>query len=208
MPPPGGFRILSITPSEQSTTESQSVTVRLDTNPRFLVDYGEQSVQMIDQPVLEIGSQTVPLDTYLGHGQFQGTVGSGLEAGRYEIRVKLGDGREATLPDAYEVKPAEEPVPPVGYWLESIGPQVQGRPFTITIHATGPDAKHFEGMVTVKLYKSGVPTGFSIRSPSFSAGVCQQQLTIDTPSDHYLIFVLDEQGYGATSNTFRVVSKD
>ncbi|HYO52320.1 hypothetical protein [Archangium sp.] len=200
LPPLEDFRILAITPSEQFTTEPKIVTVWLDTDPRFLVNYGDQSVEIIDEPILEIGSQTVPLGTYLGHGQFQGIVWSGLEVGRYEIRVKLGDGREATLPDAYEVKPS------VGFWIESIGDQLEGQPFTITIHAAGPGAEHFEGSAEVILYKDGQEF-LPLRGGTFSAGVCRERLVIDT-AGHYLVMVRDDQGNSATSNSFRVISKN
>ena len=201
-PPPEAFQILELSPREQLTNESKSITVTLDVEPRFHVDYGEQRVRMLEEPVLEIGSQTVvPLDTYLGHGQFQGQVNPGLPVGRHEIRVKLGDGREATLPDAYEVLPS------VGFWIESIGDQYINEPFTLTLHAAGPDAKHFEGTVQVSLYKGATNT-VSFQSGPFIAGVHQQQMTIDTPGNNYLIVVQDDQNNSATSNAFRVLSKD
>lgn len=201
-PPPETFRILEISPSDQLTNETQSVTVKLDVEPRFHVDYGAQVARMLEEPVLEIGSLTVvPLDTYLGHGQFQGWVNQGLPAGRYEIRVKMGDGREATLPDAYEVRPS------VGFWIESIGDQYINEPFTITLHAAGPDAERFEGTVQVSLYKGGA-NSFSFPSGPFTAGVRQQELTIDTPGNNYLIVLQDAQNNTATSNAFRVLSKD
>jgi hypothetical protein len=202
-PPPEAFQILEITPREQLTNESKSITVRLDVEPRFHVDYGEQLVRMLEEPVLEIGSQTVvPLDTYLGHGQFQGRVSPGLPVGRHEIRVKLGDGREATLPDAYEVRPS------VGFWIESIRDQYINEPFTITLHAAGPDAERFEGTVQVSLYKGGGANTISFPSGPFTAGVHQQELTIDTPGNGYLIVVQDDQNNSATSNAFRVLSKN
>lgn len=207
--PPETFRILELSPREQLTTESKSVTVRLDVDPRFLVDYGEQSVRMIERPVLEIGSRTeVPLETYLGHGQFQGTVGPGLEIGLHEIRVKLGDGREASLPAAYEVRAPDEPEPVLGYWVESISDQYVKERFTVIIHAAGTNAQHFDGRVTVKLYSGGVPTGVALETGRFSAGLGQQELFIDTAGDNYLVVVQDDQGNGATSNAFRVLPRD
>jgi hypothetical protein len=200
--PPEAFQILEITPRQQFTNEVQSVTVRLDVEPRFHVDYGEQQVRMLDKPVLEIGSETlVALDTYLGYGQFQGRVNAGLPAGRYALRVKLGDGREATLPDAYEVKPS------VDFWIESVGDQYINEPFTIVLHAAGPDAEQFEGTVQVSLYKGAANT-FSFPSGPFTAGVRRQELTIDTPGSNYLIVLQDDQNNLATSNSFRVLSKD
>ncbi|PTL80976.1 hypothetical protein [Vitiosangium sp. GDMCC 1.1324] len=205
-PPLQAPTILSISPAEQLNYESKLVTVQLDTDPRFFVDYGRKSVQMIEQPTLEIGTQKVALDTYLGHGQFQGTVGPGLDVGRYDIRVTLGDGREATLSDAYEVKPwIDQPVR--GYWLEPIKDQNQNQPFTVTIHAAGTNAEQFEGSVTVSVYDNGSTKISSIRSGSFSGGIRQEELTIDATGNNFLVVVQDDEGNGATSNSFKVVSQ-
>ncbi|HYO64705.1 MAG TPA: hypothetical protein VEU33_01375 [Archangium sp.] len=204
---PGSFQILEITPREQLTNETTSVIVRLDLDPLFLVDYGNQSVRMLENPVLELGSQlVVPLDTYLGHGQFQGTVGAGLGIGLHEVRVKLGDGREATFTGAFEVRnPSEQPV--LGYWFDSIPNQYVNEPFPVVIHAEGPNAEHFEGRVTVQLYRGGLPTGISMRTSRFSRGIGTQELTIDTPGN-YIIVVQDDQGHNATSNAFDVLQKN
>ena len=200
--PPEALHILSITPTEQTSAESKTISVQLDTEPRFFVDYGKRSARMLEQPTLRIGPRTVLLERYLGHGQFEGTVGSGLEVGVYDIQVSMGDGREATLAQAYRVKPS------VGFWIESIGHQLQDQPFTITIHAAGPDAALFEGTVMVSLYKgqgNAAPTPF--RSGPFSRGVRREQLTIDTPGGNFLVLVQDDEGNMAVSNAFRVDPK-
>lgn len=199
-PPLPAPNILSIVPAEQSTSYPQLVTVRLDADPQFLVNYGEGSARLLAEPVLWVGEQQVALGTYLGHGQFQGTVPAGLEARRYDIRVSLGDGREASLPEAYTVKTS---LPVVGYWIESIGPQVQEQPFSVIIHVAGPDAKSFVGPVTLRLYR-GSTVVTTQRTGTFSNSVCQVQLSIAAPGDNYLIAVEDDEGTGATSNAFRV----
>lgn len=204
---PESFQILEISPREQFTNEPTSVIVRLDQDPRFLVDYGNKSVRMLEEPVLELGSRlVVPLDTYLGHGQFQGTVGPGLGIGLHEARVKLGDGREATFSEAFEVRnPSEQPVQ--GYWFDSISTQYVNERFPIIIHAEGPNAEYFEGRVTVELYRGGVSTGISARTSRFSKGIGTQDFTIDTPGN-YIVVVRDDQGHNATSNAFDVVQKN
>lgn len=197
-------RIVSISPTVQLTTEPQLVTVELDMDPRFFVDYGKKTVQRLDEPVLEIGPQTVRLDTYLGLGQFQGTVAAGLEAGRYDIKVTLGDGREAVLADAYEVK-TEADKPQIGYWIESIGTQMQGQDFTITIHVAGSNADAYEGTVLLSTYNiNSNQTTFIRRSGAFSGGVLQESIRIDSFGDEYLILVEDDEGHSASSNRFRV----
>lgn len=197
--------ILSITPAEQLSTESQRVTVQLDTDPRFLVNYGEKSVQMLEQPMLEIGALKVTLDTYLGHGQFQGTVTPGLGVGRYSIRVTLGDGREATLPDAYEIKDGTQPW--IGYWIEPIGEQLEGQPFTVTIHVEGTKADSFAGPVTIHVYRKGSQLIDSFPSGTFSEGVLRQEITINESGEDFVVATEDDAGIKAYSGAFLVGKK-
>jgi len=159
---------------------------------------------MIEQPRLQIGWQTVPLDRYLGQGQFQGTVGSGLDVGRHDVRVTLEDGREATLPGVYEVKPY------LNFWVEPIGAQVQDQPFTVTLRATtGQDAEPYGGSVKLTLYKAGLPIPVTPdRCGPFSGGMCRIQLTLDSPDSHYILALADDQGRSANSNSFRVDPKN
>lgn len=196
-------QILSIEPNEQRSDAQQLVRVELDTEPRFFVDYGKKSVQQLDQPVLQIGSQTVRLDTYLGHGLFEGTVLPGLEPGRYDIKVTLGDGREATRSDAYVVIGAEKQQ--LGYWIEHVDPQVPGQDFTVTIHVDGTDAELYSGTILLSTYNiNSNQTTFIRRSGAFSGGKREERLRIDTSGDKYLIVVQDDAGNGATSNDFLV----
>ncbi|QRK06521.1 hypothetical protein JQX13_41570 [Archangium violaceum] len=197
--------ILSITPAEQFFTESQRVTVQLDTDPRFLVNYSDKSVQMLEQPMLEIGWLSVKLDAYLGHGRFQGTVTPGLTVGRYSIRVTLGDGREATLSDAYEIKEGGTP-PWISYWIESVGDQIQGQPFIVTIHAESSKADSFAGPATIIIYRGGEIID-SVSSGTFSGGVLLQELTINEYGEDFVLVIEDEQGNRATSNAFLVSKK-
>lgn len=194
-------RILSITPAEQTTRESKLVTVQLDMDPRFFVDYGAQSARLIDQPTLRIGSRTVNLEHYLGHGRFEGTVGEGLTPGTYDVRVTLPDGRESTLAQAYRVNPY------VTFWFETVGPQVQDQPFTLTLHAAGPHAADYTGTVLLTLHKGSNMAPVFLRSGTFSGDILRQQLTIDSPGSHYTFSVKDEENIITYSNTFRVDPK-
>jgi len=201
-------RILSITPPSQTAIESKTVTVKLDQEPRFLVNYGERTVERLDRPTLRIGPQAVPLDTYLGHGQYQGTVAEGMEAGLYDIQVTLPDGREASLARAYEVKAA------LNYWLESVDNQVQGVPFLVTIHATGTNAEKYEGFVTVSVLKNELdgsnPTILTTTCGPFANATCRARLTIDTPGNLFLVRAADDNPNNspAHSNAFRVDAKN
>ncbi len=200
---PTEFHILSVAPTQQSAAESKAVVVELDLEPRFLVDYGTQTAQLLDQPTLQVGSQLVPLERYLGNGRFEGTVNPGLEVGTYDLRVSLPDGREATLSQAYQVRPY------LGFWIEPIGVQIQDQPFTVTIHATGTNADRFEGTVTMSILRfQGNATTTRFQSGPFSGGVRQEQLTIDTPGNNFLILLVDEEGRETYSNAFRVDAKN
>jgi hypothetical protein len=200
--------ILSITPQAQTAIESKTVTVQLDTDPRFLVNYGDRSVQQLDRPTLRIGPQSVPLDTYLGHGQYQGTVAEGLEAGIYDIQVTLPDGREASLAQAYEVKAA------LNYWFESIDNQLQGVPFLVTLHVTGTNAQQYAGSVTVSVLKNELdgsnPTIQTTTCGPFSNATCRTRLTINTPGALFILHAADDNPNNspANSNAFRVDTKN
>jgi|GEM_PF-2598864 len=209
-PVPESFQILDIAPREHVQDEPTRITVQLDVEPRFHVNYGKQVARMIEEPVLELGPQTaIPLDTYLGHGQFQGTVGPGVAVGVHEIRVKLGDGREATFSDTYEVRdPKEQLAPITGYWFAPIPDQNVNEPFTVVIHAEGPHSERFNGKATVLLYAEGVPTGVSFQTGRFSRGVLHQELTITAPGSNYNVYVQDAQNHSATSKSFQVHAKN
>jgi hypothetical protein len=194
-------RILSISPAEQTTRESKTITVQLDMEPRFFVDYGAQSASLIDQPTLVIGSQTVNLERYLGHGQFEGTVAAGLTPGTYDVKVMLPDERESTLAQAYRVKPY------VTFWIETVPDQEPNKPFTLTIHAQGANKAHYTGTVQITLYKGQNMAPSIFRSGAFSGGIRQEQITIDTPGSNYTFMVKDEETSDAYSNTFRVNPK-
>lgn len=201
-PTPAAPRIVSISPIEQLSSEPQDVIVELDTDPRFFVDYGKKSVQMLDQPVLQIGPRTVRLDTYLGRGQFQGTMLPGLAAGVYDIKVTLGDEREAVLSHAYEVVSSESQQ--FSYWMDSIGPQVPGQDFTITIHVDGTNAELYRASVLVSTYNINTQEISSTRrSGAFSSGMRQEHVRIDT-SGEYLIVLEDVTGRKTYSNKFLV----
>jgi hypothetical protein len=206
-PTPRAPQIVSISPIAQLSSEPQDVIVELDTDPRFFVDYGKRSVQILDQPVLQIGPRTVRLDTYLGHGQFQGTMLPGLDVGVYDIKVTLGDEREAVLSHAYEIVGSESQQ--FSYWMDSIGPQVAGQDFTITIHVDGTNAELYRASVLVSTYNTNTQEPTSTwRSGAFTSGVRQERVRIDTAGDKYLIVLEDVTGRKTYSNDFLVVDRN
>lgn len=199
-PLPPAFSILSISPTEQNALEAQDVTVKLDVEPRFLVDFSTRTARMIEKPELHLGTSKVSL-TYQGHGVFHGTVPPGLNADTYDVRVSMGDGREATLDAAYRVTEY------LSFWIEPIVDQRQGEPFTITIHAEGTNAERFQGTVEVVVYKDGSELFSAPRTP-FSQGVLRQEITIDAIGSSFNVRVTDDKGNSATSRSFQVISKN
>ncbi|ATB39727.1 hypothetical protein CYFUS_005175 [Cystobacter fuscus] len=205
------FQILDVTPLTQKTNESTSVRVRLDTDPAFLVDYGEPAARMVGQPQLVMGSRTLPL-TYLGHGLFEGTV-EPLAVGQYTVGVNLGDGREATFATPYVVTAVqpELPVARATYDFTRIEPQVQGRPFlvTITVNVRGQveGAPPYEGTAVLAVY-SGGKSAFEVQLGPFGAGKIQQEVIIDQSGDDFVAKIEDALGEQAFSNAFPVAPSE
>ncbi|ATB33880.1 hypothetical protein [Melittangium boletus] len=192
-------RILSVTPLSQRSDESRVVIVQLDEDPLFLVDYGQPSARLVQLPQLKLGnSVSVPLDTYLGHGQYQGRVGP-ISYGDYGIQVSLGDGREASFAEStYVVKRA------VSYSFNSIGARRVNESFDITLHVDVKDDLPFSGMAWLQLYKTGVEYGAPLSIGPLTEGENSWPLTVLDPGDDYVVRITDDQGNDATSQTFPV----
>ncbi|MET0402243.1 MAG: hypothetical protein ABW123_07550 [Cystobacter sp.] len=200
-PPPGSFHILSVEPLTQKTNETKKVRLQLDADPSFHVDYGSPAARMVGKPTLEIGPRSVAL-TYLGHGQLEGYV-EPLVPGPYEMRVRLGDGREATFAAPYQVTSVVR----VTYEFTSIAPQVQGQPFTvgITVNVQGQVAGEapYEGFAMLSIY-SGGRLAFQKQIGPFSTGTMQQEVIIDQAGDDFVALLEDDDGGQAFSNAFPV----
>jgi len=195
--------ILSVTPLSQRSDESRVVIVQLDEDPLFLVDYGQPSARLVQLPQLKLGdSVSVPLDTYLGHGQYQGRVGP-IAFGDYGIQVSLEDGREASFSEStYVVKRA------VNYSFNSIGARWVDEPFDITLHVEVKDDQPFAGMAWLQLYKVGTAYGAPISIGPLSEGENSWSLTVFDPGDDYVVRITDDQDNDATSQAFRVDPKN
>ncbi|WNG17376.1 hypothetical protein [Cystobacter fuscus] len=207
-PPLKPFQILDVAPLTQKTNESKSVRVQLDTDPSFLVDYGAPAARMVGQPRLVIGPHSLPLN-YLGHGLLEGTV-EPLAVGNYIVGVNLGDGREATFATPYVVTPVEEPKPPeprATYEFARIDPQIQGRPFlvtiTVTVHDQVAGAPPFQGTAELSVYTKGSSV-FSVQLGPFTAGKLQQEIIIDQSGDDFVAKIEDATEEQAFSNAFPV----
>jgi hypothetical protein len=206
---PEAPRLVSISPAVQTTTESKTVIVELDKDPFFQVDYGQRTAELLGMPLLRVGPRQVVLDRYLGRGRFEATVGPGMEIGTHDVQVRLEDGREALLPEAYTVKATID-----SYWFDTVeGTIFEGQPFTVTLHVTGRDAERFNGTVNLNLNRGklslpGQEPADVIRSGPFSNGVRREQLIISgAHGANVLLLVKDEEGRSATSNAFFVNSR-
>lgn len=210
-PPLEPFQILDVTPLTQKTNESKTVRVQLDTDPAFLVDYGEPAARMVGQPHMVIGPRTILL-TYLGHGLFEGYV-EPLVAGNYTVGVNLGDGREATFATPYVVTPEPPPGPPkpwATYEFARIDPQVEGQPFTVTItvtvHGQVAGEPPYQGSATLSVYTGGEEI-FRIAVDHVTAGKIPIEVTINQSGDDFVAKIEDAEEEQAFSNAFPVAPK-
>jgi hypothetical protein len=210
------FQILDVTPLTQKTNESKRVRVQLDTDPAFLVDYGAPAARMVGRPQMVIGPHTIPL-AYLGHGLFEGTV-EPLVAGNYIVEVNLGDGREATFATPYVVTPEPPPDPPpdppktwASYEFESVGSQVQGRPFTVTINVTvhGQVAGEppYQGRATLTVHIGGEEI-FRAAVDPVRAGKIPIEVIINRSGDDFVAKIEDAEEEQAFSNSFPVAPSE
>ncbi|HEX8537312.1 MAG TPA: hypothetical protein VF664_07590, partial [Cystobacter sp.] len=205
------FQILDVVPRTQKTNESQTVRVQLDTDPAFLVDYGEPAARMVGRPQMVIGPRTIPL-TYLGHGLFEGYV-EPLVVGNYIVGVNLGDGREATFATPYVVTPqppSDPPKPWASYEFARIGPQVEGQPFTViitvTVHGQVEGQPPYQGSATLSVYTGGEEI-FRVAVASVTAGQIQQEVIINRSGDDFVAKIEDAEEEQAFSNAFPVAPK-
>ena len=200
-PTPADIHVLEVTPGFQNVNAAQKVQVHLDADPAFLVDYGAASARMVSQPHLEIDSFSAPL-TYLGHGLFE-TMVEPLVPGFYAVKVDLGDGRAATSEIPYEMRSVAK----AKYDFASVGPQVQGQPFTLalTVHVEGrvPGEGPFQGSATLTIYTQSQPVFITQLGP-FLEGTIYQPVTLDRSGDDFVAYVKDATGEFAFSNSFPV----
>ena len=147
---------------------------------------------MVHLGTQELGDGRAPKD-----GIFRLEVPTVFEPGRYDVRVTLEDGREATLKDGFTVTGGSWPD---GYAIDPIGPQHPFVPFTITVRAQGPNAESFRGNVRIEA-PPGATVGPTL-SGAFVNGVLTQQVVMTSTRSQELLIVSDVAGHRATSNTF------
>lgn len=197
-------QVLCVDPPAQAPGRPQDIVVTLDADPVFRVDYGAPSAQLLQVPQLRLGQlEPIPLDTYLGHGQYLFHAES-VPSGEHALRVDLGEGREALAAAAYPVS-VQGGTRVVKYSINPVGPQVLGRDIPLTLLVDAKEGLACPLFVRLRVYKNGSPTGDALPVGPLRPGDNSYLLrTISEPGDDYVVRITDGQGNEATSQSFGV----
>jgi hypothetical protein len=199
--------LAGLAPVEMYQNEDTPLSVRLTAQLPVKVDYSQRSAELQKGLTLRIGGEEVAelaVKPGLEASEVTGMVPAGrLPVGPQDVRLTLADGREAVLPQAFNVKP---PLAVSGFAFDSIPDQRAGVPFTVTIRAQGGDAARFEGSLTLSSNRDAqnravVPPR---RIGPFQRGEYRQQLTIEAQNGNVTLEVTDAMGKTGRSNPFKV----
>lgn len=191
-PPP---LVQSVSPSQAPTNVPTEITVRLEAVFPMTFDYGKRTVDLNTQVTVRLGGQELLVEGVEAQ-RLTALVPAGLPVGAQELLVTLADGREGALTPGFTVLPAPE----AAFTFDPIPDQLVGEPFSITLHASGPDAARFEGTVTLESGKGRLSPR---TSGSFTAGVHTEQITIDQPGLNW-VTATDADGNQGSSAPFHV----
>lgn len=197
---PPSPKLVSLFPSSVSASDSALVTLTMDATLPFQVDYGKSAISVDRTLTLDIGTtRLAPLDAP-ETGPLTFLVPSGLNPATYDVTLRLGDGRSATLLGGLTVTPGKWPT---GFTFDTIPDQQKGRLFGVTLRALGPSATSFHGTVFVGADHGTVVT--PSRAGPFSDGVSIFAVTIRGASGNTLhLIVADVHGDTGVSNDFNV----
>ena len=192
--------IVAIEPAEMVASDGAFVTVTVEAVLPFQVAYGTRTGKLDPGLTITFGGLPLGPAQYENEGKLSVPVPTVFNPGTYDVTVRLSDGREATAPQAFTVKPG---LWPDGYTIDPIGAQRREQPFAVTIRATGANAAGFHGNVdlSVDLYQVSPRT-----SGNFAAGVRVQQVTMTQVNkpQAVILTVTDQQGHKGASNPFDV----
>lgn len=208
LPPP---TIVSVMPERIAEGGASVLTIEVSAVLPVSVDYEENQAAVAPLTLFIAGEQTEVAFSQQG-GRLVASVPAGLARGAYDVEVALADGREAVREQAFsvvapaELRPEDLPVRGglTGFQIDTIGDQVEGVPFKVTIRAQGPEASSFQGTGVVRATKG---QGAPITTGAFAGGVVQQEVTFDKPSAQIVLLVEDSLGNMGMSNPFRVRPK-
>ena len=197
-PPP---RILSVAPAQRPASSAGPVTVTLDAVLPTAVDFGSGTATVDDTLAVQIGPRPFGPGHWADAGVVTDFLASTLPEGTYDVRVQLGDGRQATASGAFKVTAGDFPT---GYTLSTIPTQTSGVPFAVTITAQGARDGGYGGTVNLGLTTPRGTLAPGI-SGAFDAGVRTEMVTVTTDrEDEYQIRVQDLVGHFGISLPFHV----
>ncbi len=212
--------IVSVTPERIPAGYPAALSVQVSAVLPVTVDYeaGDVDPAQLEMTV-QVAGQEVDIPFVDREGTLIVPVPEGLEAGDYDVRVALADGRAAVRERAFSIVTVptthgggedgaapggaseESPAGIFGLRIDPIADQVRGVPFQITVRALGPAAESFHQTVTFRANKGTV----NIHTPcSSSRGVQAKEISLSHPSPHVYLLAETAQGHKALSNAFRV----
>jgi hypothetical protein len=194
----GAPRIVSVTPAQMLSSESTRVEVDIDAQLPVTVELDPPSANVQAGLSLKIGQLEISRGTYEAGGLIRTNVPSVLIPGTYDVVLELEDGRTASLPQGFTVRPGTFPT---AYALDAIGDQQRGVPFDVVIQAQGPASATFRGNLTLTANQGSVsPTVTS----AFRNGRLTQQVTVSTAGTGVVLTFTDAEGHSVSSNPFNV----
>lgn len=196
-------RILSVQPAQTFVDEEALLVARVDAVAPFEANYAEGTVSTDRGATLRLGATEVgPLEPAPG-GLLLSRLPPGLPPGAHDVRITLADGRTALAANALRVAPSRAPV---GFSFDPIDEQQQGRTFTITLRALGPEAAQFEGAVL--LFEGTERPLTPPATGPFARGVATVEVTVDRLGVSIVLSARDGEGRVGFSNPFHVRARN
>jgi hypothetical protein len=189
----------SVIPANMVASEPTHVSVQVEAELAFQVDYGQGSLTPDTGMEVLVGPLQLGSGTYPPQGLVEGTLPTVIPPGTYNVTVKMGDGRTAVLPNAFGVDAGSWPL---AYAIDPIADQQTGVSFSVTVRTVGPRFRNFEGNVLLGLLGGDGSLAPTI-SGAFSAGVLTQSVTV-TGTGEFMLQVSDINGGNGQSAPFAV----
>lgn len=192
--------IVSVTPASMASDERIFATVLLEGSFPFKVDYASDSASVTPLSKVTIADRELTILRTENKGtRLLTEIAPGLPIGKQELRVELTDGRQVVFADGFEVTP---PLSITGLSIDFIQTQIRLRPFPLRVRVQGDDAELYRSMVKLKVSRGTITPD---TCPSFSDGVCNQEVTLDdTSGADLMITAEDAAGHTGSSNFFQL----
>ena len=190
--------IKAVTPASMVASQPTAVSVQVDAQLAFQVDYGQDTVTADGRMQVLVGPLQLGTGSYPPKGLVQGILPTVIPPGTYNVTVTMGDGRSAVLANAFAVDGGTWPS---AYGIDAVGDQRTGVAFLVTLRALGPDAPDFGGNVLLGLLGDG--TVSPTISGAFDAGVRMESVTV-TGTGEFTLLASDVNGGNGQSAPFTV----